>query len=289
LAAYVAKDKGWRYYEHVVTSTTQTQDLLWSFDHVRRLVDAQGQAISQGTVKQDDHKYVTPRALWWAFDRASALRRGRPTEGRQHSQTAADPRAALDAPLADAPEEPFAAINAERTNPGVVVLVDEIDKADPDMPNGLLDPLSTLSFMVADIEQQISGDDTSQLLLVVTTNEVRPLPEAFQRRCITWKLETPGRERLVEIARTHRSGAMKADFTADHENLSGRLADELLAFADEARRAHVRAPSTAEYLDALDACIANDVFPRRGDGRWELICRLALTKGKKIGPDRPQT
>jgi hypothetical protein len=41
LAAYVARNLGWRYYEHVVTSATQAQDLLWRYDAVRRLADAQ--------------------------------------------------------------------------------------------------------------------------------------------------------------------------------------------------------------------------------------------------------
>ena len=41
LAAYVARKRRWRYFEHVVTSQTQARDLLWTFDGVRRLADAQ--------------------------------------------------------------------------------------------------------------------------------------------------------------------------------------------------------------------------------------------------------
>ena len=41
LAAYIARQRDWRYYEHVVTSRTQARDLLWTFDSVRRLADAE--------------------------------------------------------------------------------------------------------------------------------------------------------------------------------------------------------------------------------------------------------
>src|SRR5262245_26922047 len=69
LAAYLARMRGWRYYEHVVTSRTKAEDLLWTYDHVRRLSDAQ--VRDKGTALVDQH-YVTPGPLWWAFDPASA-------------------------------------------------------------------------------------------------------------------------------------------------------------------------------------------------------------------------
>jgi len=49
LAAHVAQRRGWRYYEHVVTSRTQARDLLWTFDSVRRLADAEAGARSSTT------------------------------------------------------------------------------------------------------------------------------------------------------------------------------------------------------------------------------------------------
>src|ERR1700722_13586199 len=59
LAAYVARERGWRYFEHVVTSQTQARDLLWTFDGVRRLADAQ----AGGNLPRTD-TYIQPGVLW---------------------------------------------------------------------------------------------------------------------------------------------------------------------------------------------------------------------------------
>src|SRR6476659_6355358 len=58
LAAYVARRLGWRYYEHVVTSTSTATDLLWRFDAVRRLADAQ--ALGEGQEMKPEAEYVSP-------------------------------------------------------------------------------------------------------------------------------------------------------------------------------------------------------------------------------------
>jgi len=62
LALNVARVLDYRYYEHVVTSRTVALDLLWRFDVVRRLSDAQ----AGGTKPLSD--YIEPGVLWWAFD-----------------------------------------------------------------------------------------------------------------------------------------------------------------------------------------------------------------------------
>ena len=131
LAAFIARNLRYRYYEHTVTATTQAQDLLWRFDTVRRLSDAQVRKADDPPLQDAD--YVEPGVLWWAFDRDSARRRGAAEQHeRQEGQAI----------------EPSAELNAERLPDRAVVLIDEIDKADPDVPNGLLEPLSSGSFLV---------------------------------------------------------------------------------------------------------------------------------------------
>lgn len=66
IARFVAESWGWSYAEEVVTSRTGARDLLWRFDAVRRLADAQGRQVG------DPGDYVEPRALWWAFAPALA-------------------------------------------------------------------------------------------------------------------------------------------------------------------------------------------------------------------------
>ena len=80
LAPCIARRLGWRYYEHVVTSASTATDLLWRFDAVRRLADAQAKK------RRPESEYVSPGVLWWALDRASA--RSSPRSPAAQSRTA---------------------------------------------------------------------------------------------------------------------------------------------------------------------------------------------------------
>lgn len=269
LAAYVAahrQPRPWRYYEHVVTSRTQARDLLWTFDSVRRLADAQtsghrGEATS-------DSEYVEPGVLWWAFSPESAKERG---VEQARSQAI----------------EPNAAVNAGRSPDHAVVLIDEIDKAEPDMPNGLLVPLGSSEFVVAETNQVVrksamssgANDHKGRHLIVITTNEERELPQAFLRRCVTIWLRQPSKERLIEIARAHLTD--EGGYQSSDEELMESLADELIKLRETTGKQRMRAPSTAEYLDALRACRSLGVTV--GGDDWDLLCNLTLLK-----PQQPE-
>jgi MoxR-like ATPase len=242
LAAYVARERRWRYYEHVITSRTQARDLLWSFDTVRRLADAEAGRAGEQLYDAD---YVEPGVLWWAFAPRSAGRRGTVSTGH----------------LTSAAIEPNQSINAERSADHAVVLIDEIDKADPDLPNGLLVPLGSNEFVVTETRQLIRKEepagnidpDYSRHLIVITTNEERELPQAFLRRCIVTWLPYPDAARLEAIARAHIA-VYAGEMSSDDKKLASELAQRVAAMRDDAERQAVRPPSTAEYLDALRAC-----------------------------------
>jgi MoxR-like ATPase len=76
IAAFIARKRNWRYYEHEVTARTEATDLLWTFDAVRKLGDATMLASRGPDAALDDHDYVEPGDLWWAFDQEGARRRG---------------------------------------------------------------------------------------------------------------------------------------------------------------------------------------------------------------------
>jgi MoxR-like ATPase len=255
LAAFVARQRGWRYYEHVVTSRTTARDLLWSFDAVRRLADAQ--------VKRPDQRfeivdYVEPGVLWWAFAPEQARRRG----------------AAPGEPVAEA-YDPNPG-NAGRSASHAVVLIDEIDKADPDMPNGMLVPLGSSEFEVTDTHTRVRrSTDAAQHLTVITTNEERELPQALLRRCVVAWVPPPSVAHLVNVAEQHTVQA-GAPFTAADLSLAEALAHELMEARDEAERAALRKPSTAEYLDALQALRTLGVTV--GSDRWRQLRMLTLAK-----------
>jgi len=265
LAAYVARQRNWRYYEHVMTSRTTSQDLLWTFDPVRRFADSMAVAMREKGVV-DEYSYVSPGPLWWAFDRGSAQHRG----------------AGPDRPVTA--DEPLAEINTSRAD-GSVVLIDEIDKADPDVPNGLLVALGSGEFTVSDTGTRVRRVDggAGSPLIIITTNGERELPDAFLRRCATVSLAAPEVDRLVGIATAHLE--VYGDSGApDRLGLARAIAEEVVTLRKELTGRGRRAPSTAEFLDALQACVDLGINTRALDpedpenGRWNAVRALTLVK-----------
>ncbi|WP_369035501.1 MULTISPECIES: AAA family ATPase [Streptomyces] len=245
LAPFYAREQGLRYYEHVVTSRTRATDLLWTFDSVRRLADAQARRV-----RLNDAHYVRPGVLWRSLAPDSARRRGvptRPPEG-QNPQGAG----------------------------GAVVLIDEIDKADPDVPNSLLVPLGSQEFTVAETDTTISREPgVDRHLIVITTNGERELPQAFLRRCVMFRLPEPEAESLVRIAELHLEYE-GVDLDAPTRELVRMLAAELVQARRDQDARRGRFPSTAEYLDAVRAC--RELGIRPGDEDWDLVRGLTMAK-----------
>jgi MoxR-like ATPase len=164
--------------------------------------------------------------------------------------------------------------------PGAVALVDEIDKADPDVPNDLLVPLGEGRIVVTDTEPHMPVTRRRMVLVVITTNGERELPPAFLRRCVSITLADPREDpvRLERIARSHfvrmARGKSGPDAVWKPELLTKIVTrvDELSSsLAPLARR-----PGTAEILDALKACVELALLPDTGD--WRTLTRLLLHK-----------
>lgn len=222
LAEGFARLAGWRLYEYVVTSRTEAQDLLWRFDTVGRLADAH---IENGLKRLD--AYVEPGILWWAVARGSARRRG--SEAAEDVvPSAADP----------------AKVRHEGDEAGVVVLIDEIDKADADVPNNLLEVLGARTFRVRETDKVIEAKAVP--LVIVCSNEERSLPDAFLRRCVTLWLPEPTQEWLTRVATAHFSDPGDASLVAV-------AVGGLMKLREDAKARHAKPPSTAELLDLLRA------------------------------------
>lgn len=251
LARSVADVLGWRYHERVVTSRTQARDLLWEVDLLRRLHDAQAQQLA------DDYEpYVVPGVLWWAFEPKTARwRGGKPVRGKKP-------------PL----EDPSKVKHAR-----AVVLLDEIDKADPDVPNNLLVPLGSLTFEVEEIRTTVSTTPEKAPLVLVTTNEERELPPAFLRRCVELNLPAPTPRRLVEIAEAHFPDLKKAD-----PKRIGAIATALFGPLEDERLDREVQVSPAEFLDTVRASKTLDVTP--GHAAWEALTRSTVWKFGRQAP-----
>lgn len=132
---------------------------------------------------------------------------------------------------------------------GAVVLVDEIDKAETDVPNGLLEALGSGQFTPFGYTEAVTSNEP-QPLVVITTNEERALPDAFVRRCLVLPLSLPeGKDleaRLVERGKAH--------FPKMAESVLAMAADQLARDRRDAMEARWRPlPGQAEYLDLLRA------------------------------------
>ncbi|HYH67519.1 MAG TPA: AAA family ATPase, partial [Urbifossiella sp.] len=112
----------------VVDVRTESQDLLWSFDAVHRLAQAQicgALKVTNPAEWLGEAKFVHPGKLWWAFDWKDA---------KDQAEKVQDP-------IPSCPE-------TWKPGGGCVLLIDEIDKAESDVPNGLLEALGSRSFPV---------------------------------------------------------------------------------------------------------------------------------------------
>lgn len=254
LAAFVARSMRWNYFEQTITSRTQAKDLLWSFDAVRRLRDAHGGGIPVEVLGA----YIEPKVLWWAFDLLDARDRG-----VERTSTGLLPPGVTEA-------QPSGEVHDD--NAKSVVLLDEIDKADPDVPNDLLVALGSQRFRVEDLEHHYVEAKRPPLVFITSNNE-RSLPQAFLRRCVIHVLEEPNKATLIRIAESHFPNE-KATAAQTFDKVADIVEQMKKNIASTDRQTP---PSTAEFLDAVRACIDLGVEP--GDNpTWQAIESAVLIK-----------
>jgi MoxR-like ATPase len=83
----------------------------------------------------------------------------------------------------------------------VVLLIDEIDKADIEFPNDLLNELDEMSFHITELNEEVAA--RQRPIVVITSNSEKELPDAFLRRCIFYYIEFPDEEMMERIIRVH--------------------------------------------------------------------------------------
>jgi MoxR-like ATPase len=257
LARDVARQLRADYYYEVVTSRTEARDLEWRFDAVLRLAEAQIADRRERVAHAGN--YVEPRALWWGFDPAGARLRG----------------GGADSPAVD-PLATETSIGSDPDRPAVI-LIDEIDKAEPEVANDLLEPFDVATFTVAETGTPVGRK--RDVFLVVTTNEERDLPAAFLRRCVVHELERPAAPILRKIAASHFGDRLAV-------TLVDKMIERIDQLAAEAKPLRLRAPGTAEFIDALEACRALGIEPAEGNHEWTAITRLAMWKHPAVREDQ---
>jgi MoxR-like ATPase len=123
----------------------------------------------------------------------------------------------------------------------VVLLIDEIDKADLEFPNDLLHELDVMRFRIDETGREIAAAERP--IVVITSNNEKELPDAFLRRCVFHYIQFPSRELMAEIVRVH------------HPDITDRVLDNALEvfFGLRATPRLRKKPSTSELIDWICA------------------------------------
>ncbi len=109
---------------------------------------------------------------------------------------------------------------------GCVVLIDEIDKADADLPNGLLETLGNGAFTIPYLDKPVGiARGSPPPLVVITTNEERELPRAFLRRCMVLHIELPKKDDELKCWLAARG---KTHFPALSDDIRIEVANQLI-------------------------------------------------------------
>jgi MoxR-like ATPase len=259
LARAVAVELKRHYVQYVVDSRSEARDLLWEFDAVRRLADAQLGKVLEGKESEDPLgviHYMKPGPLWWAFHWDDALAQTKLAR----------------APLPSTPPCRSEDGGKPPVLEGCVLLLDEIDKAETDVPNGLLEALGEGCFTPMGREKVVVSTSPMPLILI-TTNEERALPDAFLRRCLVLRLDlfsdAPQENSSEKLMLRGEAHFPDLDPSVLEEAARQLLEDRALA----TKRLQLPLPGVAEYLDLLRVVRAR----ARGDKKRQkdLLSKLA--------------
>jgi len=133
----------------------------------------------------------------------------------------------------------------------VILLIDEIDKADLEFPNDLLWELDRMEFHIPETGRTVTAKHRP--IVIITSNAEKELPDAFLRRCVFHYIEFPNQELMGQIVRTH--------FPDLDEHLLGQV---LSAFYKIRSLPQIKKkPSTSEIIDWIQALVHGGFDPDR--------------------------
>jgi MoxR-like ATPase len=255
----------------VIDGRTEPDDLKWRVDALARLSDAQG-GRGEGRGVKEELAYVRPQVLWWAYEWTGA---------QAHHDKYQLPKPEVHVP-------PNWNANADRC----VVLLDEIDKADPDLPNALLDVLANKGFIPPFAgAKTVRCTQATRPLILITTNEERELPAAFLRRCLVHTLTLPEGKKLEaylsELAERHQAHRV-ARLPEQQCHIIPEVAAHFMLLHEEAKQTDDYVPGTSEFLDLVQALAV--LYPGRSpvarQPQLDALEQLAMFVRKSALTDR---
>ena len=237
LAYSIAYELGLPLIEIYIRSTSRAQDLLYTFDAVRRLYDIQERAATAARTLGADATTGPTGAS------------GAPISAPDGANGATRANHADLRPYVRLGELGEAITRAERGTPSVV-LIDEIDKADIDFPNDLLLVLDRLQFSVAEVPgwrvDALHGQEREERrdvlpILIITSNREKELPAPFLRRCLFYYIDFPAQADLERIVARHFDRTLSPLFNAALRKFLRLRAQDVFRWR--------KLPSTSELLD----------------------------------------
>lgn len=133
----------------------------------------------------------------------------------------------------------------------VILLIDEIDKADLEFPNDLLWELDQMEFYIHETKRTVKAKQRP--IVIITSNAEKELPDAFLRRCIFHYIDFPDEELMEQIVRTH--------YPDVEANLLKNAMD--VFYQIRSIRDIRKKPSTSELIDWINALQMNGIEPDR--------------------------
>jgi len=129
----------------------------------------------------------------------------------------------------------------------VVLLLDEIDKADIEFPNDLLQELDVMEFYIKETKEFVKAK--TRPIVIITSNNEKELPDAFLRRCVFHWIEFPTKQFMAEICKLH------------YPNLKEHLLNQCLQhfYALRAITKLRKMPSTSELLDWIGVLLKSGI------------------------------
>ena len=144
----------------------------------------------------------------------------------------------------------------------VVLLIDEVDKADMEFPNDLLNELDEMSFYIPETDETISAKHRP--IVIITSNNEKELPDAFLRRCIFHYIDFPEPPLMEEIVKVH------------FPDIKGSLLKEALETFYTLRKIDDlrKKPSTSELIDWIQALMASGLDGKIKEGEIPFLGTL---------------
>jgi MoxR-like ATPase len=231
-------------------SNSTAKDLFYFYDYLRHFQAAQSK---QGSISNKD--YITYNAL------GLAILYTKPYEAIEHLVS-----------------KDFKHCEPTRS----VVLIDEVDKAQRDFPNDILNEVEGMYFRIPELENaKVQADSSLSPILVLTSNSEKHLPDAFLRRCIYYHIPFPDSERLKTIIQNHLG-----EFSGNTPFL-----EMALDFFEQLRDCGLqKKPATAELLNWL--VTLKTMFPDQenplAQGRSVIERTLSVLIKSKVDRDTAQ-